>query len=164
MSNFRVMADVTVNMNQFEDMASNAPEAVANALKEISEEALQIAVENSRIDTGAMSGIKRPEGLNAGWRRSQIGFKSTIKPNNEDPGYRIYNNTINKRGDTYTQFHEFGTSHIDPQPMAGPAVDYINQMLGQKVLDGVNEAIGKSISSVGIRISGPKRIPTPKKK
>ena len=164
MSNFRVMADVNINMSQFDGLVENAPEAVKKSLFEISGEARQIAEDNSRIDTGAMSGVIQYPELNSGWKRSQIGFKGTIKANNENPGYRIYNHTVNKKGETYTHFHEFGTEDFDAQPMAGPAIDYINQMLGQKVLSEVKEAIGKSISGVKLDLKGPLMPPLPKKR
>jgi HK97 gp10 family phage protein len=131
MPNLRVRADVKVNIKEIENLVLYAPDAVVSALKEVTAQALQIAKNESRVDTSAMQ---------KGWRRSQVGFKGSLKAGNTSPGYRLYNNTLNQSGETYTQFHEFGTSHIEPQPMLQPAMDYIEANLDAAISNNLQDA------------------------
>ena len=138
MAKFRVLADVRVNLKGLDNLVSNSPSAIVNALKEVTGAALQIAKDRSRYDTHDMQ---------KGWRRSQIGFKSSIKASNTSPGYRIYNNTLNKYGHSYTQYHEFKISRIDPQPMLAPAMQYVEQNLEKAIASNISDAVDGSVFS-----------------
>lgn len=149
MPRFRVMADVRVDMTQINNLIEHAPEAVLNGLNEVTGAAIQIAKDASRTDTYAMQ---------KGWTRRRIGFKSAITANNETPGYRLYNNTVNKYNQTYTQYHEFGTSYIEAQPMLQPAADYINQHLAQVILESLEDAKDGNLS-ISFNMGSPNQVP-----
>lgn len=133
-----VRADARVNLKGLNNLVNASPSAIANALNEVTGAALQIAKDRSREDTGEMK---------SGWKRSQIGFKGSIKKSNTNPGYRIFNNTINDYGQTYTQYHEFDISRIEPQPMLAPAMDYIEQNLEAAIASNISDAADGSIFS-----------------
>jgi HK97 gp10 family phage protein len=148
MAKVRVLADVRVNLKGLDNLVNLSPAAIANALGEVTGAALDIAKDESRVDTGAMK---------KGWRRSQIGFKGSIKTSNTNPGYRIYNNTLNKYDESYTQYHEFGTARIEPQPMLEPAMRYISENLEEAIASNISDAIDGSIFS-SINVGGPMQV------
>ncbi len=76
----------------------------------LSKRMVEIAKENSRVDTGDMQ---------KGWNRSKIGT-------GRNGGWRIYNTV------PYTVHHEFGTVKMSAQPMLGPAMDEVSQMIPEE--------------------------------
>lgn len=77
---------------------------------ELSKRIVELAKENSRVDTGAMQ---------KGWNRSKIG-------EGRRGGWRIFNTV------PYTVHNEFGTVHMPAQPMLGPAVDEVSEMIPEE--------------------------------
>lgn len=148
MAKVRVLADVRVNLKGLDNLVSNSPSAVANALNEVTAAALQIAKARSRYKSYDMR---------KGWRRSQVGFKSSIKASNTSPGYRIYNNTLNEYGQSYTQYHESGTERFDAQPMLAPAMEYIEQNLEKAIASNISDAVDGSVFSA-ISVGGPREV------
>lgn len=142
----KLKAEISVAFRYIERLKNYAPELVEEALDDVTLEAVEIAKDYSRVDTGAMR---------EGWERVGEGWGSTQRKLSVE----ISNQTQNSYGETYTPFHEEGTAYIEAQPMLKPAMQYIKDNLAQTILDKFEgsrglKSIQKSITGGNV-IKGP---------
>lgn len=142
----KIKAEVSIALRYLERLKNYTVELAEEALDEVTKEALEVAKDHSRVDTGAMR---------EGWERTGEGFGST----EQKLMIEISNQTENSYGETYTPFHERGTKYIDPQPMLSPAMQYVKDNLAQAIADKLTgtrgyKSINKSIVN-GDVVTGP---------
>lgn len=120
--------DVRLSKDKLENLKASTLGLAFRAIGEVTGEAVRIAKDNSRVDTGAMQ---------TGWTRRRVGEGGKA-------GYRILNSV------PYTVYNEFGTYKMSAQPMLGPAMDYVVQELPSRVQRWIEEATRQIVTDDGI--------------
>lgn len=118
-------ADVKIKREGIENLQHS--DIVGALTGELSKRAVEIAKDNSRIDTGKMR---------AGWNRSKIGT-------NRQGGWRIYNSV------EYAVHHEYGTVKMPAQPMLGPAIDEITGMIPEEARKIISAGVNGVVNGGG---------------
>lgn len=118
-------ADVRIKREGIQNLEQS--DIVGALTGELSRRAVEVAKENSRVDSGKMQ---------AGWNRSKIGTK-------RQGGWRIYNPV------EYTVHNEYGTVKMSAQPMLGPAIDEITGMIPEEARKIISAGVNGVVSGGG---------------
>lgn len=120
-------ADIKIDTKKLDTLAKSTQGIAQHAAEEISKAVVQIAKDNSRVDTGRMQ---------KGWSRQKIG-------KGKRGGYRIFNTV------PYTIYNEYGTIKMSAQPMLGPAMKQVESSIPSRVRKWIEIGTRQFVSETG---------------